>query len=90
MFLLNVFGKSYVFSAQRLAQKKGASFLMKNVVSHYISDAQQLNAFNEAYNQENYNECISIWNSYINESNKYYGSAHYKMNINEIEVDQSL
>jgi hypothetical protein len=90
MFILNVFNKSYLFSTKRKAQQEGASFLMKHTVSHYISMSEPLTAFTDAYNQEDYNKCLDVWNDYINDSNKYYGSSFHKMTISEVGVDKSL
>jgi hypothetical protein len=89
MFLLTLYGKSQTYTTKARAEQEASRYLKKNITNSLCVDAHKamFEKFNLAFQQENYGECIKVWNDHV--QNTMYNTV-YRANIVATEVDKSF
>lgn len=83
MILLSLFGRTRPFSTKQLAEKNAATFIKQNAANWGGFD---VNAFNAAYQKEQYGSCVLIWNDFVNVH--LYGDSCHAAKFEEVELDK--
>lgn len=83
MILLTLFARTRPFSTKKLAEKNAANFIHQ-CAGNWGGFNQA--KFNEAFQKEQYDSCVLIWNDFVN--CHLYGDSVHRAIFEEVELDK--
>jgi len=89
MYAVLLLGIFQVYSTQTLAEKNAASFIQKRLLNNYSrAHSAMQQEYTNAFNQERYSDCITIWNKFIQNDDWYCGNTMHMALISKMEIDK--
>lgn len=89
MFGLLFLGNVSIFSTKEKAERECARFINSKMIDTYSYKSHTLKQeYRNAFCQERYADCLSIWNKFINDDNNYMGNSLYTVSLYPVEIDK--
>lgn len=96
MHALMLHGRFAFYSTKERAEIEGARFIQKHLLKNYCRTYRLIHdiemppnvQFTEAYNQERYADCITIWNKMVDNDPLLLGNTFHKALVTPAEIDK--
>jgi hypothetical protein len=96
MHALMLHGRFQFYSTKALAEIEGARFIMRHLLKNYCRTSHLVRGielppftqFTDAYNQERYADCLTVWNKMVDADHLLLGNIFHKAIVTPAEIDK--